>query len=320
MPKYSIIIPFYNVEDYIIDCVKSIKFQKYSDFEALFIDDGSLDGSHERLKEYLKNNPDNRIKIFKKKNGGLSDARNYGISKSVGKYICFIDSDDFIDNDFVSKIDSKIKNEDIDILIFDFYEYYDNSKKILKKGITDKSNKKNILISPPAAWNKVYNKNLFIKNNIRYPLGLWYEDLATTPRLILNSKKILYLNEPLYYYRQRQGSIMTTLNNKNLDMIKSLDMIYDYYKKNKYLSMYKEEIEKLYIFNCYYLVRIYGQSKVKNKLKMQRYVIAYLNTKFDKWYENTYFKKINILSKMNMLFMKYDKLLFIYNFLRRIKK
>lgn len=323
MPKYSIIIPFYNVEDYILDCVRSVSAQKFIDFEALFINDGSLDNSEDILKKYLKENPDKRIKILKKTNGGLSDARNYGLKKSKGKYICFIDSDDFIDTNMLEKIDSKIKDSDIDMLVFDFYEYYNESKKVLRKGINNKSlsnKKKSILLSPPAAWNKVYNRKLLLDNKILYPVGLWYEDLATTPRLALCAKKIIYINQPFYYYRQRQGSIMSTFNEKILDMTKSLDIVYSYYYDNRKLSLYKEEIEYIYIYNCYFVVRMYAENTAINKVKKQKDIIKYLNSKFDKWYKNKYFNQASIISKLNMLTMKYSKLLYLYNILRRINK
>lgn len=311
--KYSIIIPFYNVENYIIDCVKSIHNQKYQNFEAIFVDDGSKDKSKDKLLTYLTKVKDKRIKILTKKNGGLSDARNFGLKKAKGDYILFVDSDDFVDNKLLEKIDVELTKNNYDILLFDYYSYCSKKEKYLLCGlrkITDDI-KKNVLLSPPAAWNKVYKKQLFDNNDIIYPQGIWYEDLATTPRLVFNSNKIGYLSEPLYYYRQREGSIMNTISLKIRDMYEALNIINDYFKSNYY-----KELEFINIYNVLFLVNCFGRSSLKNKMNYQKEAILYLDTNYPNWFKNSYLKN-NILNiKISSVVLKNKLLLFLSNFIR----
>lgn len=311
--KYSIIIPFYNVENYIIDCVKSIHNQKYQNFEAIFVDDGSKDKSKDKLLTYLTKVKDKRIKILTKKNGGLSDARNFGLKKAKGDYILFVDSDDFVDNKLLEKIDVELTKNNYDILLFDYYSYYSKKEKHLLCGlrkITDDI-KKNVLLSPPAAWNKVYKKQLFDNNDIIYPQGIWYEDLATTPILVFNSNKIGYLSEPLYYYRQREGSIMNTISLKIRDMYEALNIINDYFKSNYY-----KELEFINIYNVLFLVNSFGRSSLKNKMNYQKEAILYLDTNYPNWFKNSYLKN-NILNiKISSIVLKNKLLLLLSNFIR----
>lgn len=323
MIKYSIIIPFYNVKDYIVECAKSIHNQTYKNFEALFVDDGSKDESRVILEEYLNEIKDSRFKMFTKKNGGLSDARNYGLKNAKGKYIFFIDSDDFIDDNTLKEIDKKILADKPDILIFDFYEYFNKDKKNKQFGLKKVDTNdiiKRCLISPPAAWNKIYKRDLLIKNDINYPIGLWYEDLATTPRIYPLCKKISYLPLPLYFYRQRQGSIMNSFSEKVFNMYEVLKIVYDYYEKNNLLEKYYYEIERLFIYNCFFIVHKLGYSDYKEKLSKELEAIDFLENYFKTWNKNPYLKKEKTLTRIHIKIMKHKRLLPIYNKLRGKKK
>lgn len=323
MPKYSIIVPFYNVEDYILECAKSIHKQKYKDFEAIFIDDGSKDNTAKKLMEYFNKVKDDRLTLISKKNGGIAESRNYGCKKAKGKYIVFIDSDDFITENALTKINQKIEMEEPDILIFDFYEYYSLDYKIHRKGILDIGDGellKRCIISPPANWNKVFKKSILTKNKIEYPKGLWYEDLATLPRILMSVDKISYLAEPLYYYRQkREGSIMNTINPKMFDMYPVLDILYHYYSDNHLLEKYKEELERIFIYNCFFVVNRLSISDSKNKIEEQKRMIAYLNSHFPNWYQNKYLSKEKGFTKRHIYIMKHPNLLWFYNLLRSVK-
>ncbi len=320
MPKYSLIIPVYNVEDYIIECAISIHEQSYHDFEAIFVDDGSLDNSIKILQKYIKDNNDNRLHILSKKNGGLADARNYGLKKAHGEYIIFIDSDDFVSCDMLEQVDKVISDDNPDMLVFDFYIYYNEEKMKYAKALADTKGDsliKKHLVSPPSAVNKVYKKGLFTANKIEFPKSLWYEDLATTTRLLPLTKKISYLNKPLYYYRQRVGSIMNTASNKLFDMYKVLDIIYKFYQDNRLYDEYKDEIERLFIYNCFFLVNAFGIAKYKESRVEQLKAIDYLEKHFPDWPHNIYLKKEKIVKKNHILIMKHRRLLVLYNLLRR---
>jgi len=209
----SVIIPVYNVENYLNRCVESVINQTYKNLEIILIDDGSTDNSGEICDKLKKK--DDRIIVIHKENGGLSSARNAGIDIAKGKYITFIDSDDFVDVSTIDKSIKKMKNNNADILVFNRYYYYENGNKLLRFKIIDKdlvmnseqaiyemNNYNNFDMS---ACCKIFNMNLF--KEIRFPIGKISEDFYVMYLLFDNAKKIVYTSEPLYYYFQRNGSI-----------------------------------------------------------------------------------------------------------------
>ena len=213
----SIVVPIYNVEKYLDDCIKSIIGQTYKNIEIILVDDGSTDRSGEVCENYAKY--DKRIKVIHKENGGLSDARNEGLKIANGQYITFIDSDDYVNEEFVEILYKSIKkyNADISICNYDLIEEKSTYRKENKKNIKDitqldnkeclkrtYSNEKGMEF---LAWAKLYNKDLFVKNCIIYPKGKIHEDTYTTYKLIYYSKNIVYNDVSLYYYRKRNGSI-----------------------------------------------------------------------------------------------------------------
>ena len=207
----SIVVPLYNVEDYLKECIDSILIQSYHNLEIILVDDGSTDNSGKICDDYAKK--DSRIKVIHKENGGASDARNYGIKEAKGKYIQFTDSDDFLDKDMIKTLYIDIKENNSDVSICSMYWLKDNVK------YTDATYKKMTLSSDEAvkeilldknirsySFNKLYKKSLF--DNIKYPKGRLIEDLLVIPKVFLHSSKISIIDIPLYYYRQRSGSIL----------------------------------------------------------------------------------------------------------------
>lgn len=215
----SIIIPIYNVEQYVRECLESVMNQTYKKIEIILIDDGSTDRSGEIADNFALK--DNRIKVIHKKNGGLSDARNAGIRAATGEYIMFLDSDDYAADDFVeSALRAAIDNR-ADIVCFRFTSVTDSGEAIslsTKKevdNLTEYANTDAIQdiftlggTLKVNAWNKIYKRSLFSSNNIEYPVGRIYEDNQTTYKLMYFAKKIIFLDKSLLFYRQRPGSIM----------------------------------------------------------------------------------------------------------------
>ena len=218
----SIIVPVYNVEKYLEKCIESIINQNYRNIEIILVDDGSKDNSGNICDKYAEK--DSRIKVIHKKNGGLSDARNSGLEVAKGKYVGFVDSDDFIAKDMYEYLFKLMKNNDACISVCNyekkweniskkneeknFVKDYDialNSSEALKYIVDDK-------ILKSYACNKLYKIELF--QDVRYPLGLNMEDIATTYKLIYNSNKIVIGNEIKYYYVQRKGSILNSKKSK----------------------------------------------------------------------------------------------------------
>ena len=212
----SIIVPCYNVEKYLKTCVDSLLNQQIDNYEILLIDDGSTDKTGKLCDEYKKNK---KIKVFHKKNGGLCDARNYGIDRATYKYLTFVDSDDWVTEDYVSTIYSKME-EGYDLIIFDAYEVLDGAKEGNHRGcyFAEKQTKEDFILrstEPSFAWARCYDYKLF--DIVKYPNpSIWYEDVATTPILTSYAKNIAHISKNLYFYRQREGSISHVSKNPKI--------------------------------------------------------------------------------------------------------
>jgi len=213
----SIIIPIYNVEQYIEECLDSVIGQTYNEIEIILIDDGSTDRSGKIADRYALK--DKRIKVIHKKNGGLSDARNAGVVIAKCDYIMFVDSDDYVDSTFVETALLKIKVHRADILCFRFMSVDDsgrtkisskNTKHEYKTYSNIESMKDIFSIGGSLkvnAWNKIYKRSLFVDNSILYPVERVYEDNLTTYKLMYFAKKVVFIDKSLLLYRQRPGSI-----------------------------------------------------------------------------------------------------------------
>ena len=243
----SIIVPVYNVEKYLEKCVKSIIQQTYENIEIILVDDGSKDNSGKICDELEQK--DNRIKVIHKENGGLSDARNAGLKIATGKYIGFVDSDDYIQEDMFETLYKLNKENNSDISIVSYYEIYNekvisvrDSKKLEILNKIDAI--KELLIDTKIqsyAWNKLFKRELF--NNIEFPTNKNFEDIATTLLLFERANKIVLLEDPKYYYSRRDDSIVGVKNYKTYKDY--LDVIYD-----KYLYL-DGKYEELDLYNAY---------------------------------------------------------------------
>lgn len=231
---FSIIVPVYNVEKYLDKCLASISEQTFKEFECIVVDDGSPDNSNDIIDRYV--NKDQRFKVIHQKNMGISAARNAGLAIAQGDYIAFVDSDDYISNEYLEKFALKIANTDADIVICGFIDVFlDSQKTVCFEAPSTEVIKQNILadIWPSYPWNKCYKKYLF--ENIRFPVGKIFEDLLTIPEVCLNAHKIVCIPEKLYYYnRQNLNSITSNL---------STEKRYDVFKgrfKNRQLAVQKQ--------------------------------------------------------------------------------
>jgi len=228
-PLISAIVPIYNVEAYLRECVDSILHQTYSNLEIVLVDDGSPDKCPEICDEYAKK--DNRVKVIHQKNGGLAKARNVGLNNATGEYITFIDSDDFVSKRYIEFLYRGAHENDADISIATFSSFsnkhvpklsidYINFKVLSKSDCFERytSMKTNVAMPLITAWNKLYKKELFL--GIVYPEGKLYEDAFTTYKLFDKAKKIIYSPMKLYCYRRNPQSILgESFREKHLEMI-----------------------------------------------------------------------------------------------------
>ena len=315
----SIIIPVYNVEPYLSKCIKSIINQTYKKLEIILINDGSTDNSLKICKEYAKK--DSRIKVINKKNGGLSSARNKGIENSKGKYLIFIDSDDYIDLTMVEKLYTNLLENNADISICNhYYDYQNNNLKVKsfpkdKLLVTEKEKYYNIYndysVATIIACAKIYKREIF--NDIKYPIGMVHEDEAIVLDILEKANRISYFNEPLYYYVQRQNSITNKFNLKRLDIItiheNRINKLKE--KKDEYLLYleYKTYTKRLIKIIVPGLYSIKENEKAKYYKEKYQKLIKYILSNFNisnkeriKWviikiFPNLYQKKVKFFSK-----------------------
>lgn len=212
-PLVTVVIAIYNIEDYLEPCLKSILSQTYQNLEIFAIDDGSTDGSSKILKEYTKKDP--RLKIITQKNSGLSVVRNHGLELAKGEYVCFIDGDDHIAPDYVKKLVSAITKTDADISVCGYAAISKDTRRNFTPKAETLSGKDatiRLLISQEnldiVTWNKLYKRELFLKNNIIFPPQQLHEDSLTTYKLYSKAEKVAFVDQPLYFYYERPGSIM----------------------------------------------------------------------------------------------------------------
>ena len=330
----SVIVPIYNVEDYLEKCIVSIQNQTYKEIEIILVDDGSPDNCGRICDEYAKT--DTRIKVIHKVNGGLSDARNAGISYAVGQYIVFVDADDYIHPQMLEVLYHNLIMEDADISVCGFRNVIEEEKVLLplldvnsipRESFCDldimEQLEYNNLITV-VAWNKLYRRKLFL--NLRYPKGKVHEDEFIIHQILHLCKKVVYTKEKLYYYLQRKGSITEKIKwnyvadgfSAYLDRVDFLEQygydkvslltkiqILHYITKNyDQLANVSEASELLNKF-CHIFKMYYNAKEVQNSLyKDNRILYKYFIRKPDKYY-----RKRKLLEKRREYLVKLKKVI-----------
>ena len=230
--KLSIIVPVYNVKDYIRPCLDSLLAQRMEDFELILIDDGSTDGTAAILEGYAAKHGE-KIVLRRVENGGQGRARNIAMDMARGEYIGFIDSDDWISPDMYPKLIAKAEEEGADIAFCDWMAVdAQGGERFIPAGF-----QKDRLSVAGSACNKLFRRELI--EDIRFPAGLWYEDFYFSAIAVLKAKSLAYVKEPLYFYRQSQSSTMRNQNSaKNLDLLRIMDMLANYMLPEGYESQF----------------------------------------------------------------------------------
>ena len=217
--KLSIIVPVYNVEKYLEECVDSLLNQTLQDLEIFLVDDGSTDRSGEIADRYAKEYPD-KVHTLHLNNGGQGRARNAALPMASGDYVGFVDSDDWIERDMYEKLLDRAEKTGADVVVCDFLEHYaDGREQTLPACFQDHP-----LSAAGSSCNKIFRRSLI--GDLRFPEGLWYEDFYFSAVMLLRSKRTEFIPEPLYVYRRGQESTMHNNNaRKNLDMLKIMELI-----------------------------------------------------------------------------------------------
>ena len=290
MPKVSLIIPVYNVENYIEKCLNSVVNQTLKDMEVIIVNDGSKDSSKQKIEKYLKKYP--RIKYLEKENGGLSDARNYGMQYATGEYIAFLDSDDYVEETMYEEMYNVAQKEAADMVECNFiWEYPDKKREDI--GAVYNSKREMIEKARVVAWNKLIKRELLEKTGVKFPIGLRYEDVEFFYKLVPYLEKVSFVKKCFVHYIQRGNSIANTQNIRTKEIFTVLQNVISYYRENGFYDEYKDELEFIYVrfLLCSSLKRI---CKIQNEEERNLALDETWNNitlNFPNWRKNSILKK-----------------------------
>ena len=284
-PLVTIIVPIYNVEKYLEKCINSIIKQTYINLEIILIDDGSPDNCAVICDNYAHN--DKRIKVVHQNNGGLSVARNTGLSMAHGEYIYFLDGDDWIEKTLIEENLSIMMAEKLDMIIFGYYEEFaDKTIKHLQGNelwLTQKIKDELLSINmEPCVWNKIYKKNVF--HDIRFPIKQNVEDLYILGNILKNSKKIR-CNEKCYYHYNRINFSSITQSQEILKTSKELFLAYErMFFWSKQVSANTDVVKNISKKCCKYAIKSFDINLLKKQLseKDLELIINFLHNVNDK--------------------------------------
>lgn len=307
--KVSVIIPAYNTEEYMGECLESILKQTLKEIEIIVVDDGSTDGTLPIIQTFSEKHPD-KIKVFHKENGGQASARNLALSYAKGEYLGFVDSDDWVDEDMYEKLYLKAKEENADIVICDMIEHFPNQQ-IYHNGskFDDK------FAVTPSACNKIFRSSF--AGEIKFPVGLWYEDFEYTTKQLMKTDKISVIHEGLYHYYCREVSTMHNNNaKKNKDILEVMAHLEQFMHENDLVKKYSKALEYIYIDHVLLTtINRIERQKCKGKRVIIRCLRKEIWKKYPYFYRDEIFKKFalnrRIVACLNAVGLSYmSKLIF----------
>ena len=293
--KLSIIVPVYNTEAYVAKCLDSLIEPDLGGYEIIAVNDGSTDSSGEVVRRYGERYPD-LVKVVDTPNGGLSHARNVGIEASEADYLLFIDSDDYVSDRAVCEI-LQVLEQDMDIAVFDFVHVnesgevtaaFDGSGRMEAFTLEEYPE---FLFCPHNAVNKIWKRSLFTEHGIRFAEGLWYEDLATSPKLYPLAQRILPVHQAWYRYLQRQGSITNNRSTaRNDEMITVAKLVIDWYRETGRYERYREQLCYKFFYEEY-LAAVCRANLIDPKSPVQAALRDDFIRNFPDYRENPYVRK-----------------------------
>ena len=298
MKKVSIIIPAYNIEDYIARCILSCINQTFKDIEIIVINDGSTDKTLDKINK-LKSK-DNRIVVIDKKNEGSMEARKSGWCIAKGEYILFVDGDDYIHKDAVKILYSKAKKQNYDVVCYKFL--IEDKDGTIKKGFDkeiDKNDKNRLLDLlfqgkiNHNMWSKFLKKDFITNNQIEFPSNFSFgEDLAFVYTFSMYNPRFTIIDDYLYYYCRREKSLDSNINEKTTEITQALSFVKKQLVKNNLYEKYLEEFEYMAYMQAYYMRKKYifnNKNKISRSLfKNWRKLNININSKNNKFYKKLY--------------------------------
>lgn len=322
----SVIIPVYNVKEYLEKCVASVLDRSVNDYEIILVDDGSTDGESGVLCDKIAAQHSDIIRVIHQENRGLGGARNTGIRESRGKYLFFVDSDDTVVPGTLARIVEELKKSEPDILAFNLYTDDGEGHRVPMNSNYVHPDKPFVLaehpeylFSMPNAWSRVWKKTLYTDNNIEYPNRAWYEDIRTTLKLFALAEKIVTIEDRFYVYLQRSGSIMHSAKiDRNREIIDAFEDLIGWYKENGLFEKYKNELCMLCIDHLYLSASV-RVLKANTKHPLLKEFQNYVRREFPNYKKNPHLKTLSKSRKLALKLLE-AKQYNLLNFLFRIKK
>ena len=303
--KLSVVIPIYNVRDYLAACIESVLSAACSDYEIVLVNDGSTDDSGTIAADYAARYSD-RIRLITTANGGLGAARNVGLEAARGDFLLFLDSDDRLSEGAMEEILPEL-TEEKDMLIFDLLSVNPDGSVIErmrgcgKTGRLCLSDFPELLLAYPSACNKICRRSLFLDSGVRFPGRVWYEDLRTMPKLYTLTDRIFAVQKAWYLYLLRPGSITNSAKlQRNLEIVDAVDDLLGYYRSCGMYEKYRAELDYVAFYNMFLTASVRvcqadAQSPVLPQLRN-----AFLH-RFPDWAQNPY---VRSMSKKHRLLTK----------------
>lgn len=325
MKKVSIIVPVYNVERYLEKCLNSLVRQTLQDIEIIIVNDGSKDASQEIIDKFVERYPD-KIISFQKENGGLSDARNYGLDRCNGEFIGFVDSDDYVNETMFEEMYHLAKKYEAEMVICNLQKV--NERGEITQKLTQIPNfpekiilKDNISVFSDLSYfacNKLFKKELFKEK--RFKKGVHFEDIQLIPQLLLECKVIAQTQKYHYQYFERSDSISKTHTEKGLDILKAVDEVAQSFEKSIY-SYHKEALknfkilEGVYTFLAYLAFvkeeKLFHEMSYKLRIFMKENSISTYDVLRHKRFNKNYLLSLHFKKQVYyvLYFLKLDKLI-----------
>ena len=307
MIKVSVIVPVYNVENYIKKCLDSLLAQTLLEIEVLIVNDGSRDTSREIAMTYVSENP--HFHLLDKENGGLSDARNFGLKQAQGEYVAFIDSDDCIAPQMLAEMYKRALATESDLVCCDLKYIYDDGTEKISSGADFEVSS---FIENPAiiginnsACNKLYRRS-FIQT-FAFPQGQWYEDLAVIPIWVAKANRVAYISEAYYDYFQREGSIAHSCTPKLFDIYDSIHHVQTEVREIMESEIVDQTIMDFYLDNGLVMTTLRIKDADSKEQRMQYYQenMLKLNEYCPNWFKAAMKKKYHWKQKLIFRLLKW---------------
>lgn len=303
--RFSVVIPVYNVAEYLPGCIDSVLANGCGDCEIILVDDGSTDGICPGIcDDYAARYPD-LIRVIHQENRGLGGARNTGLEAAKGDYMLFVDSDDTLEPHTLNRLNEAIERSGADIIAFNLYSDDGAGQKtpvkangLLAEEAFSLTDKPEFLLSLPSAWSRAWKRELFLSTGVRYPSRVWYEDIRTSSKLFARAESVYTIDDCLYNYLQRPGSIMNSGKVERCgEILDAFDDILGWFDQQGLTEQYRNELERLAVDHVLLAATVrVARLDPKNPLNAQ--FCAYMERHFPNWQKNPYLSQLPGLHKL----------------------